>query len=259
MTEAVDLVVDRRVLLDVGVGRREVGLGLVVVVVGDEELDPVLREELPQLRGELGGQRLVGLDDQGRALDLLDRPGDRGGLPAPGDALEGLVPVATLHPVDQGGDRRRLVTGGLEGGDDLEGGHLGDGTGRLCRVLLAYDPSAARRSPIQRHSRPTSASRCSSDEELSRTKSARPRRSSRPIWAPILASASALVHAAGADQPLDRDLGRAVDHHHRGVAEPVAVRRGAAAGSRTRPPCPSGPAPRSAPASAPPRAATRSR
>ncbi len=56
MAEAVDLVVDGRVLLYVGVGRREVRLGLVVVVVGDEELDPVLREEVPQLGGQLGGQ-----------------------------------------------------------------------------------------------------------------------------------------------------------------------------------------------------------
>jgi hypothetical protein len=33
VAELVDLVVDRRVLLDVGVGRRKIGLGLVVVVV----------------------------------------------------------------------------------------------------------------------------------------------------------------------------------------------------------------------------------
>src|SRR5215210_3940400 len=47
--QPVDLVVDRRVLLDVGVGGGEVGLGLVVVVVGDEVLDPVLGKELTEL------------------------------------------------------------------------------------------------------------------------------------------------------------------------------------------------------------------
>ena len=43
VAQPVDLVVDRAVLLDVGVARRDVRLGLVVVVVADEVLDPVLR------------------------------------------------------------------------------------------------------------------------------------------------------------------------------------------------------------------------
>ena len=41
VAQPVDLLVDRRVLLDVEVPRRDVGLGLVVVVVGDEVLDRV--------------------------------------------------------------------------------------------------------------------------------------------------------------------------------------------------------------------------
>jgi len=52
----VDLVVDERVLLDVGVRLRDVGLGLVVVVVGDEVLDRVLREERLELSVQLGGR-----------------------------------------------------------------------------------------------------------------------------------------------------------------------------------------------------------
>ena len=47
----VDLVVDRRVLLDVRVGRRDVRLGLVVVVVADEVADGVLGEEACGTRG----------------------------------------------------------------------------------------------------------------------------------------------------------------------------------------------------------------
>ena len=45
VAHAVDLLVDRGFLLDVGVGARDVGLGLVVVVVGDEILDRVVGEE----------------------------------------------------------------------------------------------------------------------------------------------------------------------------------------------------------------------
>ena len=42
--QPVDLLVDVGLFLDVGVGLRDVGLGLVVVVVGDEVLDRVVRE-----------------------------------------------------------------------------------------------------------------------------------------------------------------------------------------------------------------------
>ena len=56
VAQPVDLVVDGGVLLDVGVRRRQVGLGLVVVVVGDEVLHPVLREEGPELAGQLSGE-----------------------------------------------------------------------------------------------------------------------------------------------------------------------------------------------------------
>ena len=60
VAQLVDLLVDVRVLGDVGVGARDVGLGLVVVVVRDEVLDGVLREELAELGVELRGERLVG-------------------------------------------------------------------------------------------------------------------------------------------------------------------------------------------------------
>ena len=45
VAQLVDLLVDRGVLLDVGVRAGDVGLGLVVVVITDEILDGVFREE----------------------------------------------------------------------------------------------------------------------------------------------------------------------------------------------------------------------
>ena len=123
VAQPVDLVVDGRVLLYIGVRRGQVGLGLVVVVVRHEELDAVLGEEITQLRGQLGGQRLVRLDDQRRPLDLLDHPGDRRRLPGAGDALQRLVAIAAPDAFGQRGDRSRLVARGLERGDDLEIGH----------------------------------------------------------------------------------------------------------------------------------------
>jgi len=82
VTHAVDLVVDDRVLLDVGIARRDVRFGLVVVVVADEVLDGVVGKELSHLAVELSGQGLVGGDDQRRTLGGRDDIGDREGLPA---------------------------------------------------------------------------------------------------------------------------------------------------------------------------------
>ena len=77
VAQAVDLLVDRRVLLDVQVAARDVGLGLVVVVVGDEVLDRVVREERAELVAQLRRQRLVVGDHQRRALHRLDHAGHR--------------------------------------------------------------------------------------------------------------------------------------------------------------------------------------
>src|SRR2546422_3824913 len=48
---------------------RSVGLGLVVVVVRDEVADGVVREILPELAVQLGGQGLVVGQDERRAPD----------------------------------------------------------------------------------------------------------------------------------------------------------------------------------------------
>ena len=72
MPQLVDLVVAARILLDVGVGPGQVGLGLVVVEVADEVLDGVVREELAEFRVQLGRKRLVVGQHQRRPLNLFD-------------------------------------------------------------------------------------------------------------------------------------------------------------------------------------------
>ena len=57
--QLVELVIDGRFFFDVNVARRNVGFGLVIVVVGDEVLDRILREERLELVVELCRQRLV--------------------------------------------------------------------------------------------------------------------------------------------------------------------------------------------------------
>ena len=123
VAEPVDLVVPARVLLDVRVAPGQVRLRLVVVEVADEVLDGVVREELAELGVELGGERLVVGEDEGRPVDALDRPGQRRGLARAGRAEQRLVADAPLEPVDELVDRLRLVAGRLERGDEPEVGH----------------------------------------------------------------------------------------------------------------------------------------
>ena len=120
VAHAVDLLVHRGVLLDEGVGARHVGLGLVVVVVGDEVLDGVLGEEALHLAVELGGQGLVGSEHQGRALQPRNDLGHGVGLARAGDAEQHLVDLAVAGRLDQCLDGARLVAGRLVGADQLE-------------------------------------------------------------------------------------------------------------------------------------------
>jgi hypothetical protein len=67
VAHAVDLLVDGGFLLDIGVAAGHIGLRRVVVVVGDEIFDRVVGEEVLHLAVELGGEGLVGGEDEGRA------------------------------------------------------------------------------------------------------------------------------------------------------------------------------------------------
>ena len=120
MAHPVDGLVDGGFLLDIEVGAGHVGLRLVIVVIGDEILDRIVREEGFELAIELGGERLVGGEDQGRALGRLDDLGHGEGLAGAGRAEQDLVALAGLDALDEFGDRRALVARRLIFGMHLE-------------------------------------------------------------------------------------------------------------------------------------------
>ena len=120
IAKPLDFLVEAGILLDEGVGLWYVGLGLVVVVVADEVLDRIGREELPQLGRILGGQRLVRLHHQHRTLQPLSQPGDRRRLAGAGRAEQDDVVLPRPHPAFEFGYCGRLVAGGLEFGLHLE-------------------------------------------------------------------------------------------------------------------------------------------
>ncbi len=126
--QTLDLGVDRGVLLDEGVGLRDVRLGLVVVVVADEVLDGVVGHELAELVRQLCREGLVVGEHQGRTLHRLDEPRGRGGLAGARRAEEHDVGLACVDARRQLGDRLRLIAARLVVADDLERSH---GTCRL--------------------------------------------------------------------------------------------------------------------------------
>ena len=59
MPQAFDLIIDRGILFDIGVGGGNVRFRLVVVIVRDKILHCIVWEKLPEFAAELCGQRLV--------------------------------------------------------------------------------------------------------------------------------------------------------------------------------------------------------
>ena len=109
VAHAVDLLVDRRGLLDVGVGARHVRLGLVIIVIRDEVLDGIVGKERLHLAVELRGQNLVGCEDQRRLLHLRNDVRHGESLARAGHPEQHLLARAAPYALDQLGDRLRLV------------------------------------------------------------------------------------------------------------------------------------------------------
>jgi hypothetical protein len=114
VAHAVDLLVDRAFLLDIGVGSRDIGLGLVIIVIGDEIFHRIVGEQRPHLAIELRRQRLVRREDQCRPLDLADHMRGGEGLARPGDAEQHLVAFAIPDSGDKLDNGLRLVAGRVE-------------------------------------------------------------------------------------------------------------------------------------------------
>ena len=99
--QALDLLVDVGLLLDVEVVARDVGLRLIVVVVADVVFDGVAREEFFELGVKLRRQRLVVREDQRRALGFLDDLSDGEGFARAGRAEQHLIMQPAVQALDQ--------------------------------------------------------------------------------------------------------------------------------------------------------------
>ncbi len=120
MTQFLHLFVDGGVLLDERVGGGNVCFRLVVVVVRHEVHHRVVREELLQLGGKLGGKRLVRGKHQRGLLNRFDGFRHGVGLARTGNAQKRFITHALLDVAGKLGYGLRLVARRLVGGNHLE-------------------------------------------------------------------------------------------------------------------------------------------
>ena len=140
VAQPVDLVVDQRVLFDVGVRGRDVGFRLVVVVVGHEIFDGIFGKERFELAVQLRGESFVVSQNQSGALQRLDRLGHRERLARSRDSEQDLVLFPLLHAADQAFNRVGLVAARLKVRADLKSGGVDQrfpvGNIRICEILI---------------------------------------------------------------------------------------------------------------------------
>ncbi|CDD52449.1 unknown [Bacteroides sp. CAG:875] len=118
--QLVDFLVDGQVLFYIGVGRRDVCLRLIIVIVRHVVFHGVVREEVLELPVELCGQRLVVAQDEGRLVHVLDDIGNGESLSGAGDPQQGLCGYVLHDAFGQLSDGFRLVAGGLIVGYEFE-------------------------------------------------------------------------------------------------------------------------------------------
>ena len=80
MAHFVNGFVNGRVFCDICVGLRDIGFGLVVIVIGYEILYCIFREKRSELTVELCRERFIGCYHKARSLELLYYVGHSEGL-----------------------------------------------------------------------------------------------------------------------------------------------------------------------------------
>lgn len=124
MAEAVNLVINGGIFLDVSIGTGDISLRLVVIEVADEIMDFVLREKLTKLGVELGGESFIMGKNKGRALVMLDKIRHSESLARAGHAEKGLLADTSIKTSGKLSDRTGLVASRLIFRDELEFGHI---------------------------------------------------------------------------------------------------------------------------------------
>ncbi len=94
--ELVNLVVDAQVFFYISIGHGNIGLRLIIIIIGDEVLYGILREESFEFAVQLGCEGFVMAQDQGRTLKPLNDVGHGKGFAGAGYAQQRNILYAFL-------------------------------------------------------------------------------------------------------------------------------------------------------------------
>ena len=103
------MLIDRRILLNEQIPLRHVSFWLVIIVITDEILHRVLREEFAEFAIKLGGQRLIRRKHDRRSPHLRNHIGHGERLARACDAQQRLKHLPVLHALHQLRNRRGLI------------------------------------------------------------------------------------------------------------------------------------------------------
>ena len=120
MAHAVNGLVYARFLLDIGVAARDIGFGLVIVIVTDEIFDRIVGEEAFKFAVQLRRQNLVRRKDKCGPLQRLNDFSDGKGFTGTGDAQKDLILLAGQRSAHQFFDCGWLVACWFIIGNDFE-------------------------------------------------------------------------------------------------------------------------------------------
>ena len=109
MTQFVYLVIDIGVFLDIQIGGRNVGFGLVIIIIRNEILYGVIGEEFFELSVELRRQSFIMRDDERRLLHGFDDLCHSKSFAGAGDAHKRLSLLSGKYAVGDLSYRLRLI------------------------------------------------------------------------------------------------------------------------------------------------------
>src|SRR3989344_1792717 len=114
MTKTINLLIDHGVLLNASVGSRDIGLRLIIIVIGNKIVNRVIGKKIFILLCELGSQSFIMSNNQSWLLVISNDVRHRESFARSRDTKKGLVFETALKTSRKRGDRRRLIAGGVE-------------------------------------------------------------------------------------------------------------------------------------------------
>ena len=97
MAQFIDFIIDGGIFFNIGIGRRDISFGLVIIIIRDEIFHCVFGEKLFKLRAKLRRQGFIVRQHKRRALDLFNNIGHSKCLARTGYAEQRLFFIAFFH------------------------------------------------------------------------------------------------------------------------------------------------------------------